>query len=63
MCKVMEDMRKEAAREAAKRNSIEIARELLAMDKLSYEEIARAVRILTIDEVKALDASTKVQSN
>ena len=55
MCKVMEDMRNEAAREAAKLNSIETARELLAMDIMSYEAIAKAVRLLTVDEVKALD--------
>lgn len=55
MCKAMEDMRNEAAREAAKLNSIETARELLAMDIMSYEAIAKAVRLLTVDEVKALD--------
>ena len=61
MCKVMEDMRNEAAREAARvaarLNSIETARELLTLGKLSYEEIAKAVRLLTVDEVKALDES------
>ena len=55
MCKAMEDMRNEAAREAAKLNSIETARMLLALGKLSYEEIAQSVRLLTVDEVKALD--------
>lgn len=51
MCKIMEDMKNEAA----KRNSIETARVLLAMGKLSYEEIAQSVRLLTVDEVKTLD--------
>lgn len=51
MCKIMEDMKNEAA----KRNSIETARVLLAMGKFSYEEIAQSVRLLTVDEVKALD--------
>ena len=51
MCKIMEDMKNEAA----KRNSIETARVLLTMGKLSYEEIAQSVRLLTVDEVKALD--------
>lgn len=51
MCKMMEDMKNEAA----KCNSIETARVLLAMGKLSYEEIAQSVRLLTVDEVKALD--------
>ena len=41
--------------EAAKRNSIVTARVLLAMGKLSYEEIAQSVRLLTVVEVKALD--------
>ena len=51
MCKIMEDMKNEAA----KRNSIETARVLLAMGNLSYEEIAQSVRLLTVDEVKTLD--------
>ena len=51
MCKAMEDMRNEAA----KLNSIETARMLLALGKLSYEEIAQSVRLLTVDEVKALN--------
>lgn len=51
MCKAMEDMRNAAAKE----NSIETARMLLVLGKLSYEEIARSVRLLTVDEVKALD--------
>ena len=51
MCKAMEDMRKNAAKE----NSIETARMLLALGKLSYEEIAQSVRLLNVDEVKALD--------
>ena len=55
MCKAMEDMRNQAAREAAKLNSVETARMLLTLGKLSYEEIAKSVRPLTVDEVKALD--------
>ena len=51
MCKAMEDMRNAAAKE----NSIETARMLLTLGKLSYEEIAKSVRLLTVDEVKALD--------
>ena len=50
MCKVMEDMRNEAARE----NSLETARSLLLIGKLTYEEIAQATK-LTVDEVKELD--------
>lgn len=50
MCKVMEDMRNEAARE----NSLETARSLLLIGKLTYVEIAQATK-LTVDEVKELD--------
>ena len=52
MCKVMEDMRNEAAREKA----LSIARRVLELGKLSYEEIADSFG-LTVDEVKALDES------
>lgn len=54
MCKAMEDMRNEAAREAVKENAIKAARSFLALGKLSYEEIANSLG-LTVDEVKALD--------
>ena len=50
MCKVMEEMRNEAARE----NALETARSLLMLGKLTYEEIAQATK-LTVDEVKELD--------
>ena len=56
MCKAMEDMRNEAAREAVKENAIKAARSFLALGKLSYEEIANSLG-LTVDEVKALDES------
>ena len=52
MCKVMEDMRDETARAKA----VAVARNLLAIGKLTYEEIARSVD-LTVEEVKALDSS------
>ena len=47
MCKVMEDMRNEAAREKA----LSIARRVLELGKLSYEEIADSFG-LTVDEVR-----------
>ena len=56
MCKAMEDMRSETARETARALAIAVARNLLAIGKLTYEEIARSVD-LTVDEVKALDNS------
>lgn len=54
MCKIMEDMKNEAAREAEKRRSIEIALDMLGERKYAYEYIAKLVR-MTVDEVKALD--------
>ena len=59
MCKAMEDMRNEAARETAKLNSIDMAPMLLALGKLSYEEIAQSVRLLTVDEVFAAEMLEK----
>lgn len=59
MCKAMEDMRNEAARETAKLNSIDMARMLLSLGKLSYEEIAQSVRLLTVDEVFAAEMLEK----
>ena len=52
--KVMEDMRNEAAKEAARKNSIETAKSLLLLGKLTYAEIAQATK-LTVDEVEELD--------
>lgn len=50
MCKAMEEMRKEAVHEHA----VRIVKALLAIGKLTYEEIATSSG-LTVDEVKALD--------
>ena len=50
MCRVMEDMRNETARE----ERIAMAQRLLKLGKLSYEEIAETA-VLTEEEVKALD--------
>lgn len=54
MCKIMEDMKSEAARKAEREKAIKSARAILALGKLSYEEIADSLE-LTVDEVKALD--------
>lgn len=51
MCKAMEDMRNEAAKEQA----IRVARKMLKAGKFSYEEIAE-YSDLTVDEVKELAA-------
>ena len=54
MCRAMEEMRNEAAREAARKTSLETAKSLLLIGKLTYEEIALVTK-LTVDEVKELD--------
>ena len=51
MCKAMEDMRNETARE----NTLQIANNMLGMKKFTYEDIARATG-LTVDEIKELDS-------
>lgn len=54
MCKAMEDMRNEAAREATKAKTVSIARRMLKLGKYTYEDIADILEI-SVDEVKALD--------
>ncbi len=49
MCKAMEDMRNEAALEKGKKTALN----MLALGKLSYEEIAGCTE-LPLEEVKAL---------
>lgn len=53
MCKAMEDMRNEAAREADKARMVRIARRMLSMGKYTYDDIADVLEI-SVDEVKAL---------
>ena len=52
MCRAMEEMRNETARET----SLETAKNLFLIGKLTYEEIAQATK-LTVEEVKELDIS------
>ena len=54
MCKVIEDMKNKAIRE----NALSIARKLLVLNRLTYEEIADAVD-LSVNDVKALDREEK----
>ena len=60
MCKAMEDMRNEAAREAAlkadKARMIKTARRMLKAGKYTYEDIADVLEI-SVDEVKTLTES------
>ena len=54
MCKAMEDMRNEAAREADRARMIRTAQRMLKSDKnYTYEDIADILEI-SVDEVKAL---------
>ena len=60
MCKIMEDMRNEAAREAAREaalnNAKETAKRMIERGKISLEEIADYVPLLSIEELKELEA-------
>lgn len=56
MCKIMEDMRNEAARKAALDNAKETARRMIQDGELSLEKIARYVPSLSIAELKELEA-------
>ena len=60
MCKIMEDMRNEAAREAAQKaeskNARETAARMLKKGKMSLEEIAEYIPILSFEELKELEA-------
>lgn len=62
MCRVMEEMRNETARETEYAKAIKVAKGMLQSGKLSYEEIAEIAEIaeLTIEEVEALDKKTPV---
>ena len=53
MCKIMDEMMREAAKEAVLDRNYEFAETLLAMKKLTNEEIARAAEI-TVEEVEEL---------
>lgn len=57
MCKVMEDMRMEAAATATRNANINSARRMLAKNKLSYEEIAEYSG-LTVADVEDLAKQT-----
>ncbi len=60
MCKMLEDMRNEAAREAAQQAELKSAREtaerLIKKGKMTLEEIADCVPLLSLDELKELEA-------
>ena len=51
MCRAMEEMRNETARETEYAKAIKVAKGMLQSGKLSYEEIAEIAE-LTIEEVR-----------
>ena len=53
MCKAIEDMRNEAAREADKARMVKIARRMLNFGQYTYEDIADVLEV-SVDEVKTL---------
>lgn len=59
MSKLMEDMRNEAAREAAKeaelRSAKETAERLIKKGKMTLEEIAECVPLLSVDELREME--------
>ncbi len=57
MCKIMEDMRNEAAREAAQNKAKRTAVYLIKLGKMTVEEIAEATE-LSIDIVKELESQS-----
>lgn len=60
MCKMLEDMRNEAAREAAQKAELKSAREtaerMIKKGKMTLEEIADYIPALSLDELKELEA-------
>ena len=58
MCKAIEEMRNETAR----KTSLETAKSLLLIGKLTCEEIAQATK-LTVEKVKELDGKKRAYGN
>lgn len=53
MCQISEEIRRDAAKEAKRESAMEIVLNLIKLNTLSFDEIAKATG-LTVDEVKAL---------
>lgn len=56
MCKIMEDMRNEAAREAVRKTTKENARRLLKLGKIRIDEVSDCFPDLLDSDVKELEA-------
>ena len=55
MCKMMEDMRREAAQKAELKSARETAERLIKKGKMTLEEIAECVPLLSLDELKEIE--------
>lgn len=59
MCKIIEDMRKEAAEEAAQEAELKIAKEtaerLIKKGKMTLEDIAECVPLLSLNELREIE--------
>ena len=56
MCKIMEDMRNEAAQKAELKSARETAERMIRKGRISLEEIADYVPLLSFDELKKIEA-------
>ncbi|MCM1468377.1 MAG: hypothetical protein NC086_09530 [Alistipes sp.] len=56
MCKIMEDMRNEAAREATKKTTKDNARRLLKLGKIKVHEISECFPDLSDSDIKELES-------
>ena len=56
MCKIMEDMRNEAAQKAELKNARETETRMIKKGKMSLEEIAEYIPLLSFEELKEIEA-------
>ena len=56
MCKMMEDMRREAAMAAELKSARETAERLIKKGQMALEDIADCVPILSMDELREIEA-------
>ena len=55
MCKIMEDMGNEAAQKAELKSAKETAERLIKKGKMTLEEIAECVPLLSLDELREIE--------
>lgn len=55
MCKMLEDMRNEAAQNAELKSARETAERLIKKGKMTLDEIAECVPLLSIDELREIE--------